>query len=65
MSDSDSDLERAFSGNSTLPSFGVVPQETTYRFQMMDYNGDQLKKFKFILQKGKKLPYNVELCGIY
>ena len=65
MSDSDSDLERAFSGNSSLPSFGVVPHENTYRIQMIDNNGVLIKKFKFILQKGKKLPYNVDLFGIF
>ena len=66
MSDSDdSGLERVNSEQSSKVCHESVPEDTDFRFKILDCDGSELKRFKFKLKKGKILPYFVPLKGVF
>ena len=62
-SDSESDIERVSSVNSTKESFDVVPENKDYKFKLLSNIESSNVKFSYTLKKGKDLPYSVVLKG--
>ena len=66
LSDSDdSGLERVTSEQGSKVRHDTIPEDTEFRFQILDCNGSELKRFKYKLKKGKNLPYSVPLKGVF
>lgn len=69
MSGSESELENVSSQPGPAKSFGIVPEDTKFKFKLFSSSWESddlalLEKFAFILKKGKPLPYSADLKGI-